>query len=114
MPARRRTPKSKKVKRANTTRRKPAKKTAKKGKTANPWILHVNSVLKELKKTNPDANLKLAIAEGKKTYQKGQKADDTWNVSSSKWSTVTQQLPKSKPKTKPKKKGSVKKTRRRR
>ena len=64
------------------------KKTTKKGKRPpNPWIQHVNAVFKEMRKTDPGVSLKDAIKEAKKTYKKGQSAD-TWNVSSSKYSTV--------------------------
>ena len=58
------------------------------GKKQNPWLKHVNAVLKELKKTNPKASLRDAIPIAKKSYKKGQ-ADDSWNVSTSKYSTVT-------------------------
>jgi hypothetical protein len=58
------------------------------GKKQNPWLKHVNAVLKELKKTNSKASLRDAIPIAKKSYKKGQ-ADDSWNVSTSKYSTVT-------------------------
>ena len=58
------------------------------GKKQNPWLKHVNAVLKELKKTNPKASLRDAIPIAKKSYKKGQ-ADDSLNVSTSKSSTVT-------------------------
>jgi hypothetical protein len=64
----------------------PKKATGK--KQQNPWLKHVNAVLKELKKTNPKASLRDAIPIAKKSYKKGQ-ADDSWNVSTSKYSTVT-------------------------
>lgn len=96
-----------------TKMRKPMrKKTTKKGKRPpNPWIQHVNAVLKEMRKTNPEASLKDAIKEAKKTYNKGQSAD-TWNVSTSKYSTVGKDswnVSTSKYSTVGKKKGSSKK-----
>ena len=57
-------------------------------KQQNPWLKHVNAVLKELKKENSKASLKDAIPIAKKSYKKGQAAD-SWNVSTSKYSTVT-------------------------
>jgi hypothetical protein len=79
-----------KTKMAKAMRKKPMrKKTTKKGKRPpNPWIQHVNAVFKEMRKTDPGVSLKDAIKEAKKTYKKGQKAD-SWNVSSSKYSTVS-------------------------
>ena len=72
------------------------KKTTKKGKKlANPWIQHVNAVLKELRRTNPGASLKDAMNEAKKTYKK-KSSTDSWNVSSSKYSTVTKKSKKAK------------------
>ena len=62
------------------------KKTTK--KQQNPWLKHVNAVLKELKKENPKASLRDAIPIAKKSYQKGQ-ATDSLNVSTSKYSTVS-------------------------
>ena len=79
-----------KTKMAKAMRKKPMrKKTTKKGK--NPWLLHVDNVLKELRKTDPNAQRKQAMIEAKKTYKKGQavsEVEDSWNVSSSKYSTV--------------------------
>lgn len=108
----------KKSMRGNPMSKKPMrKKTTKKGKnTPNPWIQHVNAVLKEMRKTNPGASLKDAINEAKKTYKKAPSADswnvssskystvgkDSWNVNSSKYSTVTKKSKKAK---KPKKSG---------
>ena len=73
-------------KRTGPKRSGPKKATGK--KQQNPWLKHVNAVLKELKKTNPKASLRDAIPIAKKSYKKGQ-ADDSWNVSTSKYSTVT-------------------------
>ena len=88
-----------KTKMAKAMRKKPMrKKTTKKGK--NPWFLHVDNVLKELRKTDPNVTRKQAMIEAKKTYKKGQavpEVEGSWNVSSSKYSTVG------------KKKGSAKK-----
>ena len=90
-PKRKATPKRKAPKRQVTARKGvgPArKKTTKKGKQQNPWLKHVNAVLKELKKENPKASLRDAIPIAKKSYKKGQAAD-SWNVSTSKYSTVS-------------------------
>jgi hypothetical protein len=77
------------TKMAKAMRKPMRKKTTKKGKKPpNPWIQHVNAVFKEMRKTDPGVSLKDAIKEAKKTYKKGQKAD-SWNVSSSKYSTVS-------------------------
>lgn len=88
-----RAPKTKMAKKP--MRKKPMrKKTTKKGKRPpNPWIQHVNAVLKEMRKTDPGASLKDAIKEAKKTYKKQAaqpvpEIEEEWNISSSKYSTV--------------------------
>jgi len=83
--ARKAGPKKSVPKRTGPKRSGPKKAT---GKKQNPWLKHVNAVLKELKKTNSKASLRDAIPIAKKSYKKGQ-ADDSWNVSTSKYSTVT-------------------------
>ena len=89
-PKRKASPMRKAPKRQFTARKgvEPArKKTTKKGKQ-NPWLKHVNAVLKELKKENPKASLRDAIPIAKESYNKAQSAD-SWNVSTSKYSTVS-------------------------
>ena len=75
------------------TKKKPVKRRSSGKKKQNPWLKHVNAVLKELKKENPKASLRDAIPIAKKSYKKGQAAD-SWNVSTSKYSTVS--MPKKK------------------
>ena len=78
-----------KTKMAKAMRKPMRKKTTKKGK--NPWLLHVDNVLKELRKKDPNVQRKQAMIEAKKTYKKGKpvsEVEDSWNVSSSKYSTV--------------------------
>ena len=70
-------------------RQKTARKSAKKGKRPQTaWNKHVMQVLKELRAKDPSAQLKDAFREAKKTYKKGPAKADSWNVSSSKYSTV--------------------------
>ena len=79
----------KRVQRTKMAKKPMRKKTTKKGK--NPWLLHVDNVLKELRKKDPNAQRKQAMIEAKKTYKKGQpvpEVEDSWNVSTSKYSTV--------------------------
>ena len=79
------------------TKKKPVKRKSS-GKKQNPWLKHVNAVLKELKKENPKASLRDAIPIAKKSYKKAQSAD-SWNVSTSKFSTVSMPKKKSKKKS---------------
>ena len=79
------------------TKKKPVKRKSSGKKQKNSWLKHVNAVLKELKKENPKASLRDAIPIAKESYNKAQSAD-SWNVSTSKYSTVsmpkkTQSLP---------------------
>ena len=79
-----------KTKMAKAMRKPMRKKTTKKGK--NPWLLHVDNVLKELRKNDPNVTRKQAMIEAKKTYKKDQpvpEVEDSWNVSSSNYSTVS-------------------------
>jgi len=80
------------------TKKKPVKRKSSGKKKQNPWLKHVNAVLKELKKENPKASLRDAIPIAKKSYKKGQAAD-SWNVSTSKYSTVSMPKKKSKKKS---------------
>lgn len=77
-----------KVGKSKATKKKPVKRRSSGKKQQNPWLKHVNAVLKELKKENPKASLRDAIPIAKKSYKKGQAAD-SWNVSTSKYSTVS-------------------------
>lgn len=74
------------AKRTALKRSVPKKATGK--KKENPWLKHLNAVLKELKKTNPKAGIREAIPIARESYNKDQ-ATDSWNVSTSKYSTVT-------------------------
>ena len=80
------------------TKKKPVKRKSSGKKQQNPWLKHVNAVLKELKKENPKASLRDAIPIAKKSYKKAQSAD-SWNVSTSKYSTVSMPKKKSKKKS---------------
>lgn len=80
------------------TKKKPVKRKSSGKKKQNSWLKHVNAVLKELKKENPKASLRDAIPIAKKSYKKGQ-ATDSWNVSTSKYSTVSMPKKKSKKKS---------------
>ena len=73
-PKRRGNPKRKAPKRQLTARRgvEPVRKKTTK-KQQNPWLKHVMTVLKELKKENPKASLKDAIPIATKSYKKGQR-----------------------------------------
>ena len=91
----------KRVQRTKMAKKPMRKKTTKKGK--NPWLQHVGQVFAELKKQDPNISYKQAIIEARKTYKKQAaqpvpEVEDSWNVSSSKYSTVGK-----------KKKGSAKK-----
>lgn len=86
--ARTRMPKRKPGKSSKATKKKPVKRKSSGKKQQNPWLKHVNAVLKELKKENPKASLRDAIPIAKKSYNKAQSAD-SWNVSTSKYSTVS-------------------------
>ena len=79
------------------TKKKPVRRKSS-GKKQNPWLKHVNAVLKELKKENPKASLRDAIPIAKESYNKAQSAD-SWNVSTSKYSTVSMPKKKSKKKS---------------
>lgn len=69
------------------TKKKPVKRKSS-GKKQDPPLKYVHAVLKELKKENSKASLRDAIPIAKKSYKKGQTAD-SWNVSTSKYSTVS-------------------------
>ena len=43
------------------------------GNVQNGWLDHVKKTFEELKKFNPEATLKEAMQEAKKTYKKGEK-----------------------------------------
>ena len=86
--ARTKMPKRKAGKSSKATKKKPVKRKSSGKKQQNPWLKHVNAVLKELKKENPKASLRDAIPIAKKSYNKAQSAD-SWNVSTSKYSTVS-------------------------
>ena len=89
--------KSRKAQR-KVTKKKPVKRKSSGKKKQNPWLKHVNAVLKELKKENPKASLRDAIPIAKESYNKAQSAD-SWNVSTSKYSTVSMPKKKSKKKS---------------
>jgi hypothetical protein len=65
-------------------------KQGKKGQN-NPWIMHVMKVFDEMKRVDKNIQYKDAVIEARKSWNpdKSKKSKDSWNVSTSKYSTVT-------------------------